>query len=57
MIPVEEQNNQYDPRDSVYFQGLPAFVQESILQSGSAINSDQELRDAAEQLIKRDNFG
>ena len=56
MIPYKDENKQYDPRESQYFQGLPAFVQESILQSGSAINSDEELRHTAEQLIYRDNF-
>lgn len=56
MIPYENENKQYDPRESQYFQGLPAFVQESILQSGSAINSDEELRHTAEQLIYRDNY-
>ncbi len=57
MIPVENENKAYDPRESQYFQGLPAFVQESILQSGSAISSDEELRHTAEQLIYKDNFG
>ena len=56
MIPVENQSKSYDPRESQYFQGLPAFVQESILQSGSNISSDEELRHTAEQLIYRDNF-
>lgn len=56
MIPVENENKQYDPRESQYFKGLPKFVQESILQAGSSISSDEELRHTAEQLIYRDNF-
>ena len=56
MIPVENQNNSYDARESQYFKSLPLFVQESILQAGSAITNDEELRRTAEQIILRDNY-
>ncbi len=54
MNPVDNKN-EYNPRESQYFQGLPAFVQESIMQSAGSIENDEELRAAAEQLIKADN--
>lgn len=56
MIPVENQNKSYDPKESQYFQNLPPFVQEAILQAGGSISSDEELRHTAEQLIYRENF-
>lgn len=36
-----------------YFQTLPAYVQETIKQSGLDINSEEELRKCAEKLINK----
>jgi hypothetical protein len=55
MTPVINDNNNYDPRESQFFSGLPLFVQESIMQSAGMIHSDEELRATAEQLIRQDN--
>lgn len=54
MQPVDYKN-EYNPRESQYFQGLPKFVQEAIMQSAGSIENDEELRATAEQLIKADN--
>ena len=54
MQPVDYKN-EYNPRESQGFQGLPAFVQEAIMQSAGSIENDEELRATAEQLIKADN--
>lgn len=35
-----------------YFQALPIYVQETIKQSGVNINSEEELRNCAEKLMK-----
>lgn len=55
MMPVENENKSYDPRESQYFSGLPSFVQESVMQSAGMIRNDEELKAAAEQLIRNDN--
>lgn len=54
MRPIEEQN--YDVRESQYFQGLPAFLQESIIQSAGSITNDEELRATAEQIMLQNNY-
>lgn len=36
-----------------YFQSLPAYVQETIKQSGVNISSEEELRNCAENLQKK----
>ncbi len=54
MRPVEEQS--YDVRESQYFQGLPAFLQESIIQSAGSITNDEELRATAEKMMFNSNF-
>lgn len=36
-----------------YFESLPKFIQESIIQSGAELNTEQELRDFVTQLEKR----
>ncbi|MBO5746116.1 MAG: hypothetical protein J6S13_03410 [Clostridia bacterium] len=56
MIPSNEPNNSFDVRNSGFFKGLPPFLQESIMQSGAEITNEQELKAAAEQLIRRENF-
>lgn len=56
MYPIENENQTYNPRESQYFKGLPAFVQEAIIQSAGSITNDEELRNAAEQLIFNDNY-
>lgn len=55
MIPVENEYKDYDPRESEFFSGLPPFVQESIMQGAGMIHSDEELKAAAEKLIRDDN--
>ncbi len=52
----EEIKNEYNVRDSQYFQGLPAFLQESILQATGSISNDEELRATAEQIMQRENL-
>lgn len=55
MIPVENEYKDYDPRKSEFFSGLPPFVQESIMQGAGMIHSDEELKAAAEKIIRDDN--
>ncbi len=55
MIPTNESSKNYDPRESQFFNDLPAFVQESVMQSAGMIHSDEELKATAEQIIRQDN--
>ena len=41
-----------DPQMQQYFQSLPAYIQESIKQSGVSANSVEELRRCAENLAQ-----
>ncbi len=43
-----------DPEVNRYFQNLPKYVQESILQCGPAINNVQEIRALAYHLLQDD---
>ena len=49
--PIEEKNDCFNPADSQYFKSLPAFVQESLMQSGGLITDEQSLRQAAENIL------
>lgn len=49
--PIEEKQNCFNPADSQYFNTLPAFVQESLMQSAGLITDEQSLREAAENLM------
>lgn len=49
-IPVQNTSS-YDPESSEYFKNLPAFVQETIMQSSGLINNEDELREAAERML------
>ncbi len=41
--------------ENAYFQSLPVFVQETIRQSGISIKNEEELRECAQNLLKRPN--
>ncbi len=56
MTPSNDQNKAYDVRESNFFEGLPPFVQETVLQSAGMINSDEELRSAAEKIMCDYNY-
>lgn len=48
--PVENQKT-YDPKNSEYFNNLPLFVQETIIQSTDQISNDAELKDVADKIM------
>nr|WP_162990923.1 hypothetical protein [Maliibacterium massiliense] len=44
-----------DTRARAYFDGLPGYVQQSIFERASGVNSYESLRDYAENLTRGDN--
>jgi hypothetical protein len=56
MTPSNDNNKPYDVRESTFFEGLPPFVKETVLQSTDMINSDEDLRSAAEKIMYDYNY-
>ena len=56
MTPSKDSNKPYDVRESNYFEGLPPFVKETVLQSTDMITNDEELRSAAEKIMYDYNY-
>ncbi len=42
------------PEIKQYFDSLPAFIQETVMQSGVQIETEEQLRQCAEKLMKKD---